>query len=110
MRDHEKHQIKQQLQAEIDETSTTIKSLEEQTKPIPPDNAIGRLTRMEAINNRAVAVAALASAKAKLQQLQNMLSRIDQSDFGRCSICHQPISLERLKVLPESDRCVRCAS
>ena len=35
----------------------------ELTKPIPPENAIGRVSRMDAINNRSVNEAALRTAE-----------------------------------------------
>ncbi len=78
-------------------------------KPVAPDNAIGRLTRMEAISSQGINEAALSKALAALYKLENALSKIDHSDFGRCRECEEPIPLARLKVLPEADLCVPCA-
>jgi DnaK suppressor protein len=52
----EKHrkQIAEQINRQIEETRQDISSLSEQVKPIAPDNAIGRLSRMEAIGAKSI--------------------------------------------------------
>jgi len=37
------------------------------------------------------------------------LARLDDDTFGRCTECHAPISEERLKAIPYTPHCVRCA-
>jgi len=44
---------------EITSTQTAIENYKELTKPIAPENAIGRVSRMDAINNKSVNEAAL---------------------------------------------------
>ena len=83
--------------------------LEEATKPISPENSLGRVSRMDAINNKGVAEAALRSAKAKLSKLQLALGKVDNLDFGNCSMSKNPIRPARLMYMPESTKCVRCA-
>ncbi len=78
-------------------------------KPVAPDNAIGRLTRMEAISSQGINEAALSKALVAQDKLENALTKIDHPDFGRCRECEEPIPLARLKVLPEADLCVPCA-
>ncbi|MEM7367360.1 MAG: TraR/DksA C4-type zinc finger protein [Bacteroidota bacterium] len=106
----QKTEIKSKIEDQIIDIQQKIKELEELTKPISPDNAIGRLSRMDAINNKSVNEAGLRSAKSKLVKLERALSRIDQSDFGYCSRCKQPIKVGRILFMPESSRCVRCAA
>ena len=53
-----------------------IKRLEEMTKPISPDNAIGRLSRMEAIGEKSVNDAALRNAKFRVTKLSLPLSEL----------------------------------
>ena len=79
------------------------------TQPVAPDSAIGRLTRTEAMHSRGINEAALCKAKNALVCLERTLVRIDHPDFGLCSACEEPIPMERLMVLPESDLCVECA-
>ncbi|RMH72211.1 MAG: hypothetical protein D6675_04900 [Gemmatimonadetes bacterium] len=105
----ERQELITRINEEITATKARILELEELVKPIAPDNAIGRLSRMDAINNRSVNEAALGSAQTKLNKLQQMLSKIDDADFGRCSMCGRPIRMARLIYMPESDRCINCA-
>ena len=100
--------IRAYILSEIDRLKKDIKSLKEQVKPISPDKAIGRLTRMEAINAKSIHEASLRSNTLKLAKLEQALKSVDGPDFGICSTCLQPIPVERLKVVPESTQCVKC--
>ena len=101
--------IKQKILEEIEKVSSGIISLTEEAQPISPENAIGRVSRMDAINNKSVVEAALAKAKEKLSKLQGSLDKVDSPNFGFCARCSQPIQLGRLMYMPESSRCVHCA-
>ena len=101
--------IKYKIQDTIKVLQEDILDLEELTKPISPENAIGRISRMDAINNRSVNEAALRSSRNKLSNLRNALSRVDDDDFGICIRCHRPIQEGRLILMPESTCCVSCA-
>jgi len=106
----ERTDLKIKIKEQIEETKIKIEELEELSKPIEPDISLGRITRMDAINNKSVAEAALRTAKRKLGKLQHALSKIDSSDFGSCTVCKRPIHPKRIMLMPESSRCVRCAS
>jgi RNA polymerase-binding transcription factor DksA len=41
--------------------------------------------------------------------IRDSLKRIDNGDYGRCQACDRPISHRRLRVLPQTATCVRCA-
>ena len=105
----EKEKIKERIQAAIVAVEKDIASLEELTKPISPDNAIGRLSRMEAIGSKSINEANLVSAKSKLAKLKYVLAGIDKEDFGICMDCGEPIPIARLMIVPESKFCVQCA-
>ncbi|MEM9921221.1 MAG: TraR/DksA C4-type zinc finger protein [Bacteroidota bacterium] len=109
MDDNKRAALKIKIIETIKGLEEDIKRLEENTKPIGLENAIGRVSRMDAINNKSVAEAALRSSKRKLNKLQASLSKIDRPEFGICSRCKRPIATARLMYLPESSRCVRCA-
>jgi DnaK suppressor protein len=97
--------IKQEL-GSIDEH---IKELEQNSQPVSPDNAIGRLSRMEAIGERGVYQTALAAARQRQHELREALVRIDgDPEYGRCESCGEPIPLPRLMLVPESRFCVKC--
>lgn len=102
--------LKQKILDEILKTETTINDYKEMTKPVAPDVAIGRISRMDAINNNSVAAAALRQAEIKLKNLNRVLANIGTKDFGICLKCHKPIPAGRILIRPESLLCVNCAS
>ena len=65
------------IKQEIEKTEHAILNYKELTKPIAPENAIGRVSRMDAINNKSVNVSALNKAEIKLKNLQVALSNIN---------------------------------
>ncbi|MEM7102562.1 MAG: TraR/DksA C4-type zinc finger protein [Bacteroidota bacterium] len=109
MDDKQREEIREIISKEIEKTTITIKEYEEMTKPIAPENAIGRISRMDAINNKSVADAALRQAKRKLKNLQFALSKVDDKNFGHCRRCKNLIPIQRILLVPQSQFCVRCA-
>lgn len=108
MNKKDKALLKEKILQEIDSLRVNIKALEEMSKPVAPDVAIGRLTRMEAINSKSINDANLQSAKNRLSRLQSALNRIDDDHFGICIECEEPIPVKRLMIIPESLKCVQC--
>ena len=105
----EKNKIKTKLADEIRETKEKVSKYLELSKPIAPENSIGRISRMDAINNKSVLEAALREAQSKLIQLKDINNKISSSDFGLCKICKKSIPFGRLMIRPESKFCVNCA-
>lgn len=109
MNPEERGKLKRAIIKEIAAEKHLIEGLADSVKPVAPDNAIGRLTRMEAIGSRAVSEASMNSAKAKLAKLETALEKVDQPDFGICIRCEKPIPQGRIMVMPENVLCVHCA-
>jgi DnaK suppressor protein len=109
MTPEERIQVKAYLKKSKTKLLIHIEELEELTQPIEPDCAIGRVSRMDAINNKSVNEAALVTAKDKLKNINLALERIDDKEFGICVQCGEPIPIQRLIIMPESSRCVACA-
>ena len=105
----DKKAIAEKIREEIVKTKVDINYLKENTKPISPENAIGRISRMDAINNKSVNEASLKSAQDKLQKLEKALSKVDDSKFGICIKCKKPIPLGRIMLMPHANKCVNCA-
>ncbi len=101
--------IREKIKEEISKTEILIREYAETTKPISPDVAIGRISRMDAINNRSVAEAALRQCEVKLKKLKHVQSQLDSKDFGLCMKCRKSIPLGRILIRPESIYCVNCA-
>jgi len=102
-------EIEVKVRAEIKKTEQLIAEYKEMTKPVAPDDAIGRISRMDAINNKSVTEASLRKAEGKLSSLHRVLSKIDAEDFGLCLKCNQPIPIGRILIRPQSLHCVNCA-
>ena len=101
-------EIKNRIQEEIESTEELIKKYRELTKPIAPENAIGRVSRMDAINNKSVNDMALKNAEVKLNNLKVALDNIDDPDFGICVRCQKPIPMGRILLMPQAITCVNC--
>ena len=101
--------IEEKLLSEITSTQKKLNEYTELCKPIAPENSIGRISRMDAINNKSVVEAALREAKNKMQQLQVMQKKIKDLDFGICVKCKKEIPFGRLMIRPHSRFCVNCA-
>ncbi len=105
----ERQELKRNIEEAIEAQRILIASLSETSKPVAPDNAIGRLSRMEALNDRAVSEASLNAARHKLSLLETALGKVDQPDFGICVGCDSPIPPGRILLMPEVTLCVPCA-
>ncbi|MCH9740666.1 MAG: TraR/DksA C4-type zinc finger protein [Epsilonproteobacteria bacterium] len=110
MTQEEKNTIKQTIETQITQLQKQIIELKEKTKPISPDCSLGRLTRLEAMNEKMVNEKVLQEGELKLTRLKNALLRINHEMFGICIECEESIGLGRMMIRPESVRCVACAS
>ena len=109
MNKEDKQDIKKRILEELEKTEELILDYKESTKPISPENAIGRVSRMDAINNKSVVEAALRKAEEKFNKLKLVLDKINDADFGLCMRCGNPIPIGRILLMPQSRNCVRCA-
>jgi DnaK suppressor protein len=109
MNNGDKSVIKQKILDLITQSQDAIKDMKNMTAPVSPENSIGRISRMDAINNKSVMEAALRHKKEKLSKLKMALSNLDKPEFGICSRCKNPIQPGRLIYMPESTLCIRCA-
>jgi len=104
-----REQLKDHIKKKIETVKKDIKSYQLNCQPVAPDNAIGRLTRMEAINSKSINEATLNKSKQTLSKMERALRMINDPDFGLCRECEEPIPFARLMIVPESDLCVQCA-
>ena len=105
----EKERVKIAILKKAQDLDERIAEYRELTKPIPPSEAIGRVSRMDAINNKSVNEAALRQVEKQRQGLDRALQRMDDDRFGLCTRCGEPIPMGRLMLMPGALTCVRCA-
>lgn len=108
MTEAEKTRLKDIIREKMDSVSEEIDELLELTKPIPLDAAIGRVSRMDAINNKTINEASLREKKKILQRLERALDKSTEKDFGQCQKCGNEIPFGRLEYMPYTTRCVNC--
>lgn len=106
----EQEKYREIIISRIAELESEYESLKEATKPMGLDNAIGRVSRMDYINNKSINEAQIKKIKNKLKGLNNWLGKLGTSDFGKCIRCGNEININRLLFIPESNLCIKCAA
>ena len=94
------------LRSEIEEY---LRKSADSAAAVEPDKGLGRLSRMEAMQDQQMVLELHRRKKRQLFDVLNALKRIEQSNFGVCIFCSKEISLERLDAFPEVQTCVFCA-
>ena len=72
--------------------------------------SVGRVSRMDAMQGQAMAIAANQRRQIELQKIGAALKRIEQEDYGICVECDVEIAEPRLKLDPATPLCIDCAS
>jgi DnaK suppressor protein len=80
------------------------------TAPIELDQArIGRLSRMDAIQQQAISKAASRLIDVERQRIQSALARMRADEYGYCIVCEEDIAEGRLQFDPSVLICITCA-
>jgi DnaK suppressor protein len=72
-------------------------------------SSVGRLSRMDALQQQAMAQDSQRRAAATLVRIEAALRRCDDGSYGVCIDCEEAIALKRLEFDPTALRCVHCA-
>lgn len=73
-------------------------------------SAVGRLSRIEAIQNQGFTQNLHDRERLQLEQVMEALKRLEAGTYGICTTCRHPIRFERLAVFPEARTCSQCNS
>ena len=71
--------------------------------------SVGRLSRMDAMQQQAMAEAQERSRKRDLIRIEQAERRIREGEYGYCSECGEEIADGRLAIDPMAEKCVNCA-
>ena len=83
----------------------------ESRKPVELDQTrVGRLSRMDALQNQAMSLEAERRRRLELQRIEASLKRLDEGGYGYCVACGEQIPLRRLELDPTLPTCINCAS
>lgn len=72
--------------------------------------AVGRLSRMDALQNQAMAKASHARRQTERTRLTAALARMGEGEYGYCEDCGEDIATGRLKLDPAATKCIQCAA
>ena len=72
--------------------------------------AVGRLSRMDAMQSQSMAIAEQKNAEIRLLGIEAALNRINTGTYGECASCGEQINEARLEANPLTPFCLKCAS
>lgn len=101
-------QYKEVLLERQREIATQFEQTQEMSEPVSPDPAIGRLTRQDAMQQQQMTLETRRRLELQRTQIQTALARLEKGTFGVCVLCKEPITEQRLEIVPESPLCVPC--
>jgi DnaK suppressor protein len=100
--------LRDRLQTLRDELDKLLASSAEAARPVDLDQPIGRLSRVDAMQQQSMLAANRAGATSRRQQVDAALRRIAEDEYGECASCGEAIALRRLEARPEAPLCVAC--
>lgn len=71
-------------------------------------SSVGRLSRMDAMQQQAIAQGIRERQEMQKAKLEAALARIDSGSFGACCECGEPVEAERLALDPSVVFCLTC--
>ena len=98
----------QRLKAELEEQSDQST---ESRAPVELDQqSIGRLSRMDAMQQQQMAAAQERARRRDLARIEMAERRLSEGEYGYCIECGEEIAEKRLAIDPMAEKCIRCAS
>ena len=80
-------------------------------RPVELDQqSVGRLSRMDAIQQQAMAFASQGRRQHDIRLITQALTRMATDDYGYCGTCGEPIAFRRLQLDPTLALCIECAN
>ena len=102
-------QARKKLLEEQESLATLRQQSEEARAPVMLDQqAVGRLSRMDALQKQNMELATEHRRKQRLLTITAALQRIESGDFGYCIICGEDIAPQRLAFEPAVACCIDC--
>lgn len=93
------------------ELQQVLKHDADTTRPVTLDQqSVGRVSRIDAIQQQQMALANQQQAKVLLGQIEVALRRVESGEFGDCLHCGEAIAKARLQVQPWASLCIDCQS
>ena len=101
--------LRQSIMDEIAELDRLRRQAHESRAPVALDQqSVGRLSRMDAMQQQAMHIANDARRQQRHMALLAALKRMDAGDYGYCHQCDEMIGAGRLAIDPAVTLCVHC--
>ncbi|MBT8333375.1 MAG: TraR/DksA family transcriptional regulator [Desulfobacterales bacterium] len=111
MNDRDRAMFKQLLISTQQELNETKKTSEKSTQTVALDqSSVGRLSRMDAMQSQAMALAGKRRREIQLTRIRAALERLDDGEYGYCAVCEGEIDQRRLRIDPANPFCINCAA
>jgi DnaK suppressor protein len=94
----------------LDLESMSALSTEARATVTLDQQSVGRLSRMDALQQQAMAEAQERARKRDLVRIEMAERRLAEGEYGWCAECGGIIPDKRLAIDPMAEKCVRCAS
>ena len=102
--------LEARLRARRDELKRAAAATDADRRPVELDQTRqGRLSRMDALQGQAMALATERRRGAEIARIEAALSRIAEGEYGYCAACGEPIAAKRLAFDPAVPTCIDCA-
>lgn len=103
--------IRRALIAELEDIERLDKLGIESRKTVQLDqSSVGRLSRMNALQQQALAYETQRRRARRRQRIKDALERIERGEFGYCDQCGEPIARKRLELDWTVRSCVQCTT
>jgi DnaK suppressor protein len=101
--------LRESVESLIEELGDALAGTAEAARPVELDQpAIGRVSRIDAIQQQKMTEANRTAQQSRLQLARSALRRFEEDEYGDCKACGEEIGLARLKARPESLFCIGC--
>ncbi|MBW3660865.1 MAG: TraR/DksA family transcriptional regulator [Gemmatimonadetes bacterium] len=102
--------LREEIADEVERLERRMKSSADTVRPVDLDpGAVGRLSRMDELQNQAMARNLRDREWQRLADLERALERMEKGTYGTCARCGGSIQYARLEAFPEAATCVACS-
>jgi len=103
-------ELQQALLSLRTELQQLLENSSDGAQPISLDEPIGRLSRMDAMQQQSMVQANRRTTQTRLTRIEAALRRHANDGYGCCVGCEEEIGYARLKAQPEAPFCIDCQS
>lgn len=105
----EMEELRQELSRQLKKLERSMKVTDEAMNPVTLDQtAVGRLSRMDSLQNQSLTRNLQEREQVKLALIQAAFLRMEEGTYGVCVDCGGEIPFQRLFVFPEGPTCSSC--